>query len=67
MPANRGLGVQAPSVHEKEFFLHKGIGWALREYSKIDPDWVIEHVDKHPGLCSLSRREALKRLQRARR
>ena len=67
MPANRGLGVQAPSVHEKEFFLRKGLGWALREYSKTDPDWVIEFVGRHPGLSSLSRREALKHLQRAKR
>ena len=23
--------------HEKEFFIRKAIGWALRQYSKFDP------------------------------
>lgn len=25
------------TMHEKEFFIRKAIGWSLREYSKIDP------------------------------
>ena len=49
-----------PSIGNSEFFLRKGIGWALREYSKTSPDWVIEFVDGHPDLSELSRREALK-------
>ena len=53
-----------PSVGESEFFLRKGIGWALREYSKTDPAWVMEFVRVHPGLSDPSRREALKHLQR---
>ena len=56
-----------PSIGDPEFFLRKGIGWALREFSKTDPDWVVEFVDTHPGLSSLSRREALKHLERTRR
>ena len=56
-----------PSIGESEFFLRKGIGWALREYSKTDPEWVIAYVDKRPELSGLSRREALKHVQRARR
>jgi len=56
-----------PSIGEPEFFLRKGIGWALREYSKTDPDWVRKFVATHPDLSSLSRREALKHLQRTRR
>lgn len=35
----------------KEFFLNKAIGWALREYSKTDPDWVrafIASTRLHP-------------------
>ncbi|GAA3686720.1 DNA alkylation repair protein [Arthrobacter ginkgonis] len=44
------------------FFLRKGIGWALREYAKTDPDWVRGFVAGHPGLSPLSRREALRRL-----
>ena len=53
-----------PSIGRPEFFLRKGIGWALREYSKTNPDWVLEFVEKHPGLSDLSRREALKHLVR---
>ena len=49
-----------PSTGEAEFFLRKGIGWALREYSKTDPGWVKEFVETHSGLSDLSRREALK-------
>lgn len=28
------------NVSEDEFFIQKAIGWALRDYSKTDPDWV---------------------------
>ena len=55
-----------PSIGHPEFFLRKGIGWALREYSKTDPGWVTAFVDAHPGLSTLSRREALKHLERQR-
>ena len=53
-----------PSIGDPEFFLRKGIGWALREYSKTDPTWVLTFVEAHPGLSVLSRREALKHLER---
>ena len=53
-----------PSIGNPAFFLRKGIGWALREYSKTDPTWVTAFVDAHPGLSDLSRREALKHLER---
>ena len=53
-----------PSIGEREFFLRKGIGWALREYSKTDPGWVMAFVQSHTGLSDLSRREALKHLKR---
>ena len=53
-----------PSIGDPEFFLRKGIGWALREYSKTDPAWVSAFVEAHPGLSALSRREALKHLER---
>ena len=56
-----------PSIGEREFFLRKGIGWALRQFSKTDPDWVIEFIATHGGLSGLSRREALKHVQRGRR
>ncbi|MFD8500582.1 DNA alkylation repair protein [Amycolatopsis sp. NPDC059657] len=50
------------NVADKDFFLRKGIGWALREYAKTDPGWVRQFVTTHPGLSSLSQREALKHL-----
>ena len=52
------------SIGESEFFLRKGIGWALREYSKTDPAWVLAFVEAQPELSDLSRREALKHLKR---
>lgn len=43
----------------KEFFHQKAIGWALREYSKRDPNTVIAFVQS-TDLARLSKREALK-------
>jgi len=43
----------------KEFFINKAIGWMLREYSRTNPDWVIEFADK-TELNNLSKREALR-------
>ncbi|MEA2077388.1 MAG: DNA alkylation repair protein [Candidatus Marinimicrobia bacterium] len=40
----------------KEFFINKSIGWALREYSKTDPDWVRIFINNNT-LHSLSVRE----------
>ena len=54
-----------PSLGETEFFLRKSIGWALREYSKTNPAFVIDYVDAKSGeLSNLSKREALKVLQK---
>jgi 3-methyladenine DNA glycosylase AlkD len=51
------------SAHSKEFFLRKGIGWALREYAKTNPEEVKRFVRQHETLLSpLTRREALKNL-----
>lgn len=47
--------------HKKEFFVQKAIGWALRQYSGIDPKAVIRFSEKH-ALSSLARREALRKL-----
>jgi len=43
----------------REFFIRKAIGWALREYSKTDAEFVIDYVKKYP-MSGLSQREALK-------
>lgn len=42
-----------------EFFINKAIGWALREYSKTNPQSVINFVEQTP-LTKLSKTEALK-------
>jgi 3-methyladenine DNA glycosylase AlkD len=52
-----------PSLGERDFFLRKGIGWALREYSKAAPESVARYVRANEQRLSvLSRREALRRL-----
>jgi 3-methyladenine DNA glycosylase AlkD len=45
----------------KEFFINKAIGWVLREYARINPEWVRQFVNNTP-LSNLSKREALKHL-----
>ncbi|MEV4511976.1 DNA alkylation repair protein [Dactylosporangium sp. NPDC049525] len=50
--------------HEQDFFIRKGIGWALREYAKTDPAAVRRYVADHPDLSGLSQREALKNIGR---
>ncbi|MCZ4409808.1 DNA alkylation repair protein [Cryomorphaceae bacterium 1068] len=56
----------ADNIHKllgtKEFFINKAIGWALREYGKVNPDWVVDFVEKNE-LSNLSKREALKRVK----
>lgn len=52
-----------PNLADKEFFIRKAIGWALRQHARTDPDWVRSFVADHEGrLSPLSRREALKHL-----
>ncbi len=43
----------------KEFFINKAIGWVLREYSRTNPDWVMDFVEQ-TELSGLSEREALR-------
>ncbi len=44
-----------------EFFINKSIGWALRDYSKTNPDWVRKFIKKHHAkMSSLSIKEASK-------
>lgn len=46
----------------KEFFIKKAIGWALRQYAKTDPEWVLRFVDLNP-LKNLSKTEAVKNIR----
>jgi 3-methyladenine DNA glycosylase AlkD len=49
------------NLGQKEFFIIKAIGWSLREYSKTNPEWVREFIERHrEALSSLSIREASK-------
>lgn len=50
-----------PNLADPEFFIRKAIGWALREYARVDPEWVRGYAAAH-ALSPLSRREALRRL-----
>jgi 3-methyladenine DNA glycosylase AlkD len=50
------------NIGDPDFFLRKGIGWALRQHARVDPVWARDFVADHPGLSPLSRREALKHL-----
>ncbi|MEM8908748.1 MAG: DNA alkylation repair protein, partial [Bacteroidota bacterium] len=47
----------------KEFFLQKGAGWALRDYSKVNPQAVIDFVADH-NLPALTKREGLRWLKK---
>ncbi|MBP9134333.1 MAG: DNA alkylation repair protein [Saprospiraceae bacterium] len=48
-----------PHLDHKDFFIRKAIGWALREYSKTEPNLVLDFVENHT-MSGLSQREALK-------
>ncbi|HAC0645338.1 TPA_asm: DNA alkylation repair protein [Listeria monocytogenes] len=51
-------------LDSKEFFIQKAIGWALRQYAKVDSEAVRQFVNSH-SLAPLSRREALKHIGEA--
>jgi 3-methyladenine DNA glycosylase AlkD len=47
---------------DRDFFIRKGIGWALRQFARTEPAWVRTFVATHPDLSPLSVREAMKHL-----
>ncbi len=51
------------NLGSREFFINKAIGWALRQYTRTDPEAVLEFVAQTP-LDPLSAREAVKWLHR---
>jgi len=51
-----------PNLSDRDFFVRKAIGWALRDYARTRPEWVKTFVSSHENLSGLSRREALKHL-----
>ena len=49
------------NLNHTEFFINKAIGWALRDYSKTNPQWVKDFIEKYKNnMASLSIREASK-------
>lgn len=57
------LELCARRAADREFFVAKGIGWALRTHARRRPAVVQEFCDRHPELTALARREALKNLR----
>lgn len=52
-----------PNLGDRDFFIRKAIGWALRSYAWVDPDAVRTYVeDLGPSINPLSRTEALKNI-----
>ena len=49
------------NLGDSEFFINKAIGWALRDYSKFNPEWIREFIKKNKdNMANLSIREASK-------
>lgn len=49
------------NLSDSEFFINKAVGWALRDYSKFNPEWVREFIKKNKdNMANLSIREASK-------
>ncbi len=52
-----------PNLADRDFFIRKAIGWALRAYAWTDPTEVARYVRANEAeLSGLSRREALKNI-----
>jgi 3-methyladenine DNA glycosylase AlkD len=52
-----------PNLADRDFFIRKAIGWALRQYAWTDPKEVARYVRSNEDrLSGLSRREALKNI-----
>lgn len=51
-------------IDEREFFIRKAIGWALREYAKTEPDAVAGFINaRRDDLSGLSFREGSKHIK----
>ena len=48
-----------------EFFINKAIGWSLRDYSKTNPEWVRDFIERYRNrMDKLSIREAGKYIKK---
>lgn len=62
--AERLFRYASTRAEDKEFFIRKAIGWALRQYARQDPDAVRAFVRANDErLSGLTRREAMKHLR----
>jgi 3-methyladenine DNA glycosylase AlkD len=51
------------NLGDRDVFIRKAIGWALRDHARVAPDWVRAFVHRHTSeLSGLSLREATKHL-----
>ena len=51
------------NLGQTEFFINKAIGWALRDYSKTNPEWVRNFIEENrENMAKLSIKEASKYL-----
>ena len=54
------------NLDRTEFFINKAIGWALRDYSKTNPEWVVSFIEKNKErMAKLSIKEASKYLKQS--
>lgn len=52
------------NLNSDEFFINKAIGWALRDYSKTNPEWVRAFISRNSdNMAKLSIKEGSKYLQ----
>ena len=61
---DRVLQICGQHWNQKEFFIAKAIGWALRDITRINPRAVGSFLQAHPSLNAVARREAERGLAR---
>lgn len=53
------------NLNSREFFINKAIGWALRDYSKTNPEWVRTFINRNSdNMAKLSIKEGSKCLDK---
>ncbi len=62
---NRLFAMCEVHITDREFWLAKAIGWALRDASAYWPADVQAFIDRHPAIAPVARREAQRGIDRA--
>ena len=52
-------------AQDREFFVAKAVGWALRDAAALDAPGVQRFLESHPALPAVARREAVRGVARA--